>query len=84
MLEREDARRDAAETLEPLYEADGDAERLLRVLEIKVETSADLPSERLATLQKSLRTAEGPLGDTSRAFGFRAPPGCGRRRVSPR
>ncbi|WP_437590400.1 tetratricopeptide repeat protein [Sorangium sp. So ce1000] len=69
MLEREDARRDAAETLEPLYEADGDAERLLRVLEIKVETS-DLPSERLATLQKALRTAEGPLGDTSRAFGY--------------
>lgn len=69
MLEREDARRDAAETLEPLYEADGDAEHLLRVLEIKVETS-DLPGERLATLEKALRTAEGPLGDTARAFGY--------------
>ncbi|MGK4007849.1 tetratricopeptide repeat protein [Sorangium sp. So ce1036] len=69
MLARDDARRDAAETLEPLYEADGDAERLLNVLEIKVETS-DLPSERLATLEKALRTAEGLLGDTSRAFGY--------------
>ncbi|WP_044241675.1 tetratricopeptide repeat protein [Chondromyces apiculatus] len=69
MLEREDARRDAAETLEPLYEDDGDAERLLRVLEIKVETGTEA-SERLSTLHKALRTAEGPLGDTSRAFSY--------------
>lgn len=69
MLEREDARREAAETLEPLYEADGDAERLLKVLEIKVETGSG-PGERLATLQKALRTAEGPLGDRARAFGY--------------
>lgn len=69
MLEREDARREAAETLEPLYEADGDAEHLLRVLEIKVETSS-AASERLVTLQKALRTAEGPLTDTARAFGY--------------
>lgn len=69
MLEREDARREAAETLEPLYEADGDAERLLRVLEIKVETST-AASERLETLQKALRTAEGPLDDKARAFSY--------------
>ena len=69
MLEREDARREAAETLEPLYEADGDAERLLRVLEIKVETGSE-PGERLSNLRKALRTAEGPLGDTARAFGY--------------
>jgi tetratricopeptide (TPR) repeat protein len=69
MLDLADARRDAAETLRPLYEADGDAERLLRVLEIQVETTDD-PAERLATLQDALRTAEGPLGDAGRAFGY--------------
>ena len=58
MLDLPDARRDAAETLHPLYEADGDAERLLKVLEIEVETT-DSASDRLETLQKALRTAEG-------------------------
>jgi tetratricopeptide (TPR) repeat protein len=69
MLDLPSAKRDAAETLRPLYEADGDAERLLRVLEIQVETTDD-PAERLDTLQTALRTAEGPLGDASRAFGY--------------
>lgn len=69
LLEDPDARRDAAETLHPLYEADGDSERLLRVLEIEVETS-DNTGERLEKLEKSLKTAEGPLTDTGRAFGY--------------
>jgi tetratricopeptide (TPR) repeat protein len=69
LLDVPDARRDAAETLRPLYETDGDAERLLRVLEIQVATTDD-PAERLATLQTALRTAEGPLGDAKRAFGY--------------
>jgi golgin subfamily B member 1 len=69
LLDVPDARREAAETLRPLYEADGDAERLLRVLEIQVATTDD-PAERLDTLQNALRTAEGPLGDTGRAFGY--------------
>jgi tetratricopeptide (TPR) repeat protein len=69
LLDVEGARREAAETLRPLYEADGDAERLLRVLEIQVETSGD-PAERLDTLQTALRTAEGPLTDPARAFGY--------------
>lgn len=69
MLDLPDARREAAETLHPLYEADGDAERLLRVLEIEVETT-ELPSERLATLQTALRTAEGPLSDAKRALAY--------------
>jgi tetratricopeptide (TPR) repeat protein len=69
MLDVEGARRDAAETLRPLYEADGDAERLLRVLEIQVETTDDA-TERLETLQTALRTAEGPLGDSARAFRY--------------
>ena len=69
MLDIADARRDAAETLRPLYEADGDADRLLRVLEIQVETTEDT-AERLEILQMALRTAEGPLGDAGRAFGY--------------
>jgi len=69
MLEDPDARREAAETLHPLYEADGDSEKLLRVLEIEVET-ADSTTERLDNLKSALRTAEGPLNDTGRAFGY--------------
>lgn len=69
MLELPDAKREAALTLHPLYEADGDAEHLLKVLEIEVETD-DQPGERLATLQTAMRTAEGPLTDPARAFGY--------------
>jgi tetratricopeptide (TPR) repeat protein len=69
LLEDPDARRDAAETLHPLYEADGDSDKLLRVLEIEVET-ADNTTERLENLQSALRTAEGPLGDMGRSFGY--------------
>ncbi|MEZ4314782.1 MAG: tetratricopeptide repeat protein [Polyangiaceae bacterium] len=69
MLDLPDARREAAETLHPLYEADGDAERLLRVLEIQVDTTEDVAA-RLGFLEAAIRTAEGPLGDTARAFGY--------------
>lgn len=69
MLDLPDARKDAAETLHPLYEADGDAERLLRVLEIQVDTTDDVLA-RLGFLETAIRTAEGPLGDTGRAFGY--------------
>ncbi|MCC6215752.1 MAG: tetratricopeptide repeat protein [Polyangiaceae bacterium] len=62
-------RRQAAEILHPIYEADGDNERLLRVLVIEVDT-ADDPASRLAGLQQALRVAEGPLGDASRAYGL--------------
>jgi tetratricopeptide (TPR) repeat protein len=69
LLTVESARREAAETLRPLYEAEGDAERLLRVLGIQVETTDDV-ALRLSTLETALRTAEGPLGDTKRAFDY--------------
>lgn len=69
MLENAESRRDAAEILHPLYEADASSEKLLRVLEIEVEEAED-PSVRLETLQKALRTAEGPIGDSQRAFGY--------------
>lgn len=69
MLESEDARRNAAELLHPLYEADGDASKLLKVLEIEAEV-ADSSSERIETLEKALATAEGPLGDHARAYEY--------------
>lgn len=69
MLDLPDARKEAAETLHPLYEADGDAERLLRVLEIQVDTTDDVQA-RLGFLETAIRTAEGPLGDIKRAFGY--------------
>ena len=71
LLEIDDssARRDAAEVLHPIYEADGDNERLLRVLEIEVET-ADDPDAKLEGLEQAIRVAEGPLQDQARAFGY--------------
>lgn len=69
LLDTPDARREAADTLRPLYEADGDAERLLRVLEIQVQTT-DETAERLAILETARSTAEGPLGDPMRAFDY--------------
>ncbi len=69
MLDLPDARKEAAETLHPLYEADGDASLLLRVLEIQVDTTDDV-AIRLGHLETAIRTAEGPLTDTGRAFGY--------------
>jgi tetratricopeptide (TPR) repeat protein len=69
LLDVADARRDAAEILTPLYEADGDSERLLKVLDIEAEL-ADSPSDKLHTFEKALRTAEGPLTDPKRAFAY--------------
>ncbi len=69
LLESPDARRKAAELLHPLYEADGDAEKLLKVLEIEAEV-ADSPGERADKLAKALATAEGPLGDSGRAYDY--------------
>jgi tetratricopeptide (TPR) repeat protein len=67
MLELAGARREAAETLHPLYEADGDSEKLLRVLTIEADSTDDLGA-RLELLRKALRTAEGPVGDPARAL----------------
>ncbi|MBI5533423.1 MAG: tetratricopeptide repeat protein [Deltaproteobacteria bacterium] len=69
LLEQPAARRDAAQVLHPLYEADGDHERLLRVVQIEAETSFS-PSERLDLLEQAVRVAEGPLSDPRRAFEF--------------
>jgi len=62
-------RREAAQILRPLYEADGDHERLVRVLDIEVDASDD-PMEKLQGLSAALDVAAGPLGDPNRAFGY--------------
>ena len=64
-----DARRDAAETLHPLYEADGDAERLLKVLEIEAD-AADTPDQRLRLLEQATSVAETRQSNAARAFGY--------------
>ena len=69
LLGEEAARREAAQVLHPLYEADGDNERLLRVVEIEAETSL-MPEERLSLLRQAVRVAEGPLEAPARAFEF--------------
>src|SRR5690606_13452179 len=71
LLESSDTltRREAAQLLRPLYEADSQHERLLRVIEIEIET-ADDPVDKLEGLDAALRVAEGPLGDAKRAFEY--------------
>lgn len=69
MLDNPDARRNAAEILHPLYEADADAEKLLKVLDIEAEV-AEGTAERIERLTKAIATAEGPLGDPARAYEY--------------
>jgi tetratricopeptide (TPR) repeat protein len=69
MLDDPTARGDAAAILRPLYETDGQYEKLLRVLEIGVEC-ADSVTDRLAMLAQAARVAEDQLGDPGRAFTY--------------
>ncbi len=69
MLDIETARRDAAEVLRPLYEADGEQKKLLRVLDIEAEL-ADGPSERLTILSQAMMVAEQSIGDPDAAFTY--------------
>ncbi len=64
-----DAKSGAAELLHPLYEADGAAQKLLRVLEIEAEV-AESPTERIEKLEKALATAEGSLNDQAAAYDY--------------
>ncbi len=69
MLEVADARKAAAETLHPLYEADGDYEHLLRVLEIEAD-AADTPYQKLRLLEQAVKVAEDYCRDAGRAFDY--------------
>lgn len=71
MLENEGARREAAAILRPLYEADGEQQKLLRVLDIEAEY-ADSPESKLGIYVQAASVAEGPLGDPARAFEYAA------------
>jgi golgin subfamily B member 1 len=66
MLEDPDARRSVTELLHPLYEADGDAEKLLKILDIEAEV-ADTPGERIERIEKARATCESALEDPKRA-----------------
>ncbi|MFP6686307.1 MAG: hypothetical protein VB934_16430, partial [Polyangiaceae bacterium] len=71
LLSHEDAdiKRRAAEILGPLYEADGDAEKLLKVREIEVDCTED-PALKLAVLREMLHTAEEVAESDERAFAY--------------
>lgn len=69
MLDDANARRSVSELLHPLYEADGDAERLLRILDIEADV-AETPAQKLEKIEKARATCEGPLGDPKRAYEY--------------
>jgi tetratricopeptide (TPR) repeat protein len=69
LLDHSDACRQAAETLHPLYEADGDYDRLLRVLEIEI-AEVESTEERLRLLEQATNVAERQKGDPPRAFAY--------------
>jgi tetratricopeptide (TPR) repeat protein len=71
LLDDPSARLDAAEILHPLYEGDGQNEKLLRVLEIEAE-HADSISAKLAIVARAVQVSEGPLGDAVRALSYAA------------
>jgi tetratricopeptide (TPR) repeat protein len=62
-------RREVAQILRPLYEAESENERLVRVLEIEVDATED-PIEKLSGLEAAITVASGPLGDPNRAFAY--------------
>jgi tetratricopeptide (TPR) repeat protein len=71
LLESPDAgiRRESAQILRPLYQADADHEKLVHVLDIEVDATDD-PVEKLSCLGAALEVAAGPLANPNRAFGY--------------
>lgn len=71
LLESEDVvtRREAAEILHPIYEADGDSARLLRVLEVEIACSDD-PAAKLSGLEKAVDVSSNVMHDPARAFDY--------------
>ena len=71
LLDDENARREAAEILRPLYEAAGENKQLVRVLDIQVEHEQTLEG-RLGVYERATKVTEGPIGDPVRAFAYAA------------
>jgi tetratricopeptide (TPR) repeat protein len=69
LLDDPDVRRDVAGILRPLYEADGQDDRLLRVIDIEAEY-AEAPEARLLLFREAARVSEKALNDSRRAFGY--------------
>ncbi|WP_394849047.1 tetratricopeptide repeat protein [Pendulispora brunnea] len=69
LLDHPDVRREVAGILRPLYEADGQEESLLRVIDIEAEYAEEREA-RLQLYREAARAAETTLGDTRRAFGY--------------
>ncbi len=71
LLEHEEnqARLEAAEILHPIYEADGDNQRLLKVIEVEALASDD-PAFKASRYQDALRIAEDSLQDNRRAMSY--------------
>jgi golgin subfamily B member 1 len=69
LLGSAEARREAAAILRPLYEAEGDHTRLLKVLDIEAEF-VDSSADKLAIFAQAAQVAEGPLADAARAFEY--------------
>ncbi|WP_394820879.1 tetratricopeptide repeat protein [Pendulispora albinea] len=69
LLEHPDVRREVAGILRPLYEADGQEESLLRVIDIEAEYAEEREA-RLGLYREAARAAEVTLGDPRRAFGY--------------
>ena len=63
----DEQRTEIVEVLEPLFEADGDASRLLAVLEARLIVTAD-PIDRASLLARMVELAEARLGDRGRAL----------------
>jgi tetratricopeptide (TPR) repeat protein len=69
LLDDASARREVAAVLRPLYEADGEHERLLRVLDIEVEL-ADGPAAKLDVLGQAVAVTAESLSSPERAFAY--------------
>ena len=76
-------RRDAAEILHPIYETDGDSERLLRVLEVEI-ASADDPVAKLGGLEKAVQVASRLLERRARGRSATSSAACAKPRVTSR
>jgi tetratricopeptide (TPR) repeat protein len=71
LLESKDAltQREAAEVLEPVFETEGDHQRLLKVIEIQAESAED-PIKKIGLLQKAADIAENVLSSPERTLTY--------------